>query len=101
MLQPNQPKGLPKDEGLQQAFGRQRCAEQSVIQQTLDASDSSSVSQMHEAMNEIYQQHSQGYRHDYQQQLQVLDADMSGHIKSGCLPILSNRYRVVPQRSVG
>lgn len=66
------------DEGLQRAFGRARCAEQSVIQATLDASDAENVSQMEQAMDEIYRQHSQGYGHDYEQQLQILDVDMSG-----------------------
>ncbi len=66
------------DPGLQQAFGRGRCAEQSVIQETLDASDAENVSQMEQAMDEIYRQHSQGYRHDYEQQLQILDVDRSG-----------------------
>lgn len=66
------------DRGLQQAFGRDRCAEQSVIQQTLDASSGQNVAQMHQAMDEIYRLHSQGYRHDYTQQLQLLDVDMSG-----------------------
>jgi hypothetical protein len=31
-------KRVGSDEGLQRAFGRERCAEQSVIQETLDAS---------------------------------------------------------------
>ncbi len=66
------------DPGVQQAFGRARCAEQSVIQETLDASDAASVQQMHAAMDEIYRQHSQGYRHEYDNHLQVLDVDMSG-----------------------
>lgn len=67
------------DRGLQRAFGRGRCAEQSVIQETLDASTVENVSQMHQAIDLIYRTHSQGYRHDYQQQIQVLDVDMSGH----------------------
>lgn len=67
------------DQGLQQAFGRSRCAEQSVIQETLDASTAENVNELHQAMDTIYQQHSQGYRHDYQHSLQILDVDMSGH----------------------
>jgi len=67
------------DSGLQQAFGRARCAEQSVIQETLDASDEAAVSQMHQAIGQIYRAHSQGYRHDYEKQLQILDVDISGH----------------------
>ncbi len=66
------------DPGLQQAFGRSRCGEQSVIQATLDASSAENVTQMEAAMNAIYRQHSLGSRHDYEQQLQVLDVDMTG-----------------------
>jgi hypothetical protein len=33
---------------------------------------------MDEAMDAIYRQHSAGYRHDYGEQLQILDTDMSG-----------------------
>ena len=69
---------LRNDPGLQQAFGQQGCAEQSVIQQTLDACDANNVEQMHQAMDAIYRQHSQGYGHDYTAQLQLLDMDMSG-----------------------
>jgi hypothetical protein len=69
---------LRTDRALQQAFGRTACAEQSVIQQTLDACTAENVQQMQQALAQIYRQHSQGYRHDYQQRLQVLDADMSG-----------------------
>ncbi len=42
------------DEGLQRAFGREACAEQSVVQETLDACDSENVTQMEQAMDEIY-----------------------------------------------
>ena len=69
---------LRSDQALQQAFGRTACAEQSVIQQTLDACTAENVQQMEQALAHIYRQHSQGYQHDYQQRLQVLDADMSG-----------------------
>lgn len=69
---------LRSDHALQQAFGRTACAEQSVVQQTLDACTAENVQQMEQALAQIYRQHSQGYRHDYQQRLQVLDADMSG-----------------------
>ena len=71
-------KRLRSDRGLQLAFGRLRCAEQSVIQETLDASTAENVSEIEQAVAEIYRQHSQGYGHDYAQQLQILDVDMSG-----------------------
>src|SRR6266446_3021475 len=69
---------LRADAGLQRAFGRSRCAEQSVVQDTLNACTPEHVEQMEQAMESIYRQHSQGYQHDYQAHFQVLDVDMSG-----------------------
>lgn len=69
---------LRADAALQEAFGRSSCAEQSVVQETLDACTSENVTQMEQAMESIYRQHSQGYRHDYARQYQILDVDMSG-----------------------
>jgi hypothetical protein len=69
---------LRADASLQRAFGRSRCAEQSVVQDTLNACTAENVEQMQQAMDSIYRQHSQGYQHDYQTRFQVLDVDMSG-----------------------
>ncbi len=69
---------LRADVGLQRAFGRSRCAEQSVVQDTLNACTAQNVEQMEQAIDSIYRQHSQGYQHDYQASFQVLDVDMSG-----------------------
>jgi hypothetical protein len=69
---------LRSDPVLQAAFGRAACAEQSVVQQTLDACTSANVQQMEQALQAIYRQHSQGYRHDYRMEWQILDVDMSG-----------------------
>jgi hypothetical protein len=66
------------DLGLQRAFGRMGCAEQSVVQDTLDACTAENVSQMHQAMEKIFRRHSQTYRHDYQLDWQLLDVDMTG-----------------------
>jgi hypothetical protein len=71
-------KRLRADPGLQVAFGRQACAEQSVVQETLDACTEANVAQLHHAMDTIYGRHSRGYRHDYTRRLQVLDVDMTG-----------------------
>jgi hypothetical protein len=71
-------KRLKADTGLQRAFGRTGCAEQSVVQDTLDACTAENVSQMHQAMEVIFRRHSQTYRHDYQLNWQVLDTDMTG-----------------------
>jgi hypothetical protein len=69
---------LRSDPTLQRAVGRTACAEQSVVQQTLDACTPETVGQMPHALAAIYRQHAAGYRHDYSQHWQVLDADMSG-----------------------
>ncbi len=69
---------LRADGALQRAFGRSRCAEQSVVQDTLNACTAENVQQMEQAMDSIYRQHSQGFQHDYQASFQVLDVDMSG-----------------------
>ncbi len=66
------------DPALQAAFGRHACAEQSVVQDTLDACTEATVNELAAAWNTIYRQHSQGYRHAYAQDWQVLDIDMSG-----------------------
>jgi hypothetical protein len=71
-------KRLRPDAGLQRAFGRDGCAEQSVVQDTLDACTAQNVDQMHAAMDEIYRRHSQGYGHDYYSEWQLLDVDMTG-----------------------
>jgi hypothetical protein len=66
------------DRGLQRAFGRARCADQSQVSRTLDRCTVDNVQQMRQANQEIYRTHGQSYRHDYDRQWQVLDVDMSG-----------------------
>ena len=69
---------LRADPALQRAFGRQACAEQSVIQEPLDACSEANVLEMQQALTTIYRTHSQGYPHDYTAAWQLLDVDMSG-----------------------
>ena len=69
---------LRADPVLQRAFGRNGCAEQSVVQQTLDHATPQNATEMQQALTTIYRQHSQGYVHDYAHEWQVLDVDMSG-----------------------
>jgi Transposase DDE domain group 1 len=69
---------LRSDPGLQAAIGRTRCAEQSVVQDTLDACTAENVQQMEQAVSTIYRQQSPAYRHDYRAAWQVLDVDISG-----------------------
>jgi hypothetical protein len=70
--------GLRADPALQAAFGRTACAEQSVIQDTLDACTATTVAQMEAAVDTIFRQYSRAAHHDYDQQLQILDADITG-----------------------
>ena len=69
---------LRADSGLQRAFGRKRCAEQSVVQDPLNACTPENVEQMEQALQTIYRHQSQGYQHNYQASLQILDVAMSG-----------------------
>ena len=69
---------LRTDPALQQAFGRSACAEQSVVQETLDACTTENVTQLQHALDEIYRQHGQSVHHDYQANFHLLDVDMSG-----------------------
>jgi len=71
-------KRVRADRGLQAAFGRAGCAEQSVVQDTLDACSEENIVQMQAALDQIYRQHSQGYTHNYQKGWQLLDIDMTG-----------------------
>ena len=66
------------DKALQRAFGRQRCAEQSVVQETLSSCTEKNVIEMQAAVAELFRAHSAAYRHDYDAGFQVLDADLSG-----------------------
>jgi Zn finger protein HypA/HybF involved in hydrogenase expression len=71
-------KRVRAERAVQVAFGRQSCAEQSVIQDTLDACTEQNVAEMHHAMTQIFRRQSQSYRHDYQHEWQLLEVDMSG-----------------------
>jgi hypothetical protein len=66
------------DAALQRAFGRKGCAEQSVVQETLDACTSNNISEMKRAFKALLQRHGRAYRHPYQERLQLLDVDMTG-----------------------
>src|SRR6266508_2415944 len=69
---------LRSDLALQRAFGRTACAEQSVVQETLNTCSTEQVTQLAQALQTIYREHAQGYAHDYQAAWQLLDADLTG-----------------------
>lgn len=69
---------LRADSTLQHAFGRQTCAEYSLVQDTLDASTAENVEQLRYVVTSLFREHSRAARHDYSAALQVLDLDMTG-----------------------
>jgi hypothetical protein len=69
---------IEPDEGVQKAFGREACADQSTISDTLGVCTQETVSQMRAALQVVYRAHGQAYRHSYERCCQVLDVDMSG-----------------------
>lgn len=69
---------LRADPALQTAFGRTACAEQSVVQQTLDHATSEHVHEMEQAIDTMYREQSHASRHRYQDGWQILDVDLSG-----------------------
>jgi hypothetical protein len=66
------------DKALQKAFGREDCADQSTVSETLNACDEQTVKQMRVANKRIYQRYGKGYHHHYGKHMQILDVDMSG-----------------------
>jgi hypothetical protein len=66
------------DIAVQRAFGRQTCAEQSTISQTLNACTPENVQQLRTVVQIVLQQQGQTYHHDYARTWQVLDIDTTG-----------------------
>lgn len=66
------------DRAMQLAFGRQSCAEQSTISDTLNACTVENVSQMRSAINEILRCYGGSSQHSYETKWQVLDVDVTG-----------------------
>jgi hypothetical protein len=54
------------DVAVQRAFGRQTCAEQSTISDTLNACTADNVQQLRAAVQFVLRQHGQSYQHDYE-----------------------------------
>jgi len=69
---------LRADEALQRAFGRAGCAEQSVIQETLDACTRTNVAELMQALNLIFERQSLAYQHDFRERMLLLDIDLTG-----------------------
>lgn len=66
------------DPALQLAFGRAGCAQHATIHDTLQACQPDNVIQLRAAFTELFRQHSWACRHDFNQQVLILDLDLSG-----------------------
>jgi hypothetical protein len=66
------------DRAVQVAFGRQSCAEQSTISDTLNACSAENVNQLRMAVTAILRCYGSSYRHLYDTQWQLLDVDVTG-----------------------
>ena len=71
-------KRVRTDKAMQMAFGRNACAEQSVISETLNACTEANADQIEEVLRKVYQQFSKGYQHDYEKGYLLLDVDLTG-----------------------
>lgn len=69
---------LRSEPGIQKAFGRRACAEQSSVSRTLNACTPEQVEQLRQALQVIFRKHGRSYHHNYEQGLQWLDVDMTG-----------------------
>ena len=66
------------DAPLQRAFGRDRCADQSTIQRTLQAFSEKNVAQLREAVEAIGRRYSATFSHDFERQMLVVEVNLTG-----------------------
>jgi hypothetical protein len=69
---------LRHDEAVQQAFGRDGCADQSTVSDTLNACHQTEVEQMRQAQQVLLRASGRAYQHEYDKQCQILDVDLTG-----------------------
>jgi hypothetical protein len=68
---------LRADPALYRAFGLPGCADQSGIAETLDAATQEDLAALRAALSDLFERYSQARRHRFQQDLLVLDIDLS------------------------
>ena len=66
------------DAPLQRAFGRERCADQSTIQRTLNAFTSENVAQLRQAVEAIGRCYSATFSHDFEREMLVVEVHLTG-----------------------
>jgi len=68
---------LRADPRMQAAWGRESCAEQSTVQETLNACTTENVQELRQALKEIYRAHGLAPRHHFGDSLLFLTVDLS------------------------
>lgn len=66
------------DEALQKLFGRQACAEQSTISETVNAATAQTIHEMEMLVKQILREHGSCCRHNYEKKWLLLDVDLTG-----------------------
>jgi len=66
------------DPALQQAFGRESCAEQSTVADTLDHFTQDTIQNLREAIETIYFHKGKIFQHDFNRKPLILDIDLTG-----------------------
>lgn len=69
---------LAADVALQRAWGRQRCADQASVQDTLSAITWQNLVELRQALAQIFNSYSRATHHDFSQAPLILDVDMTG-----------------------
>src|SRR5919106_4166112 len=69
---------LRPDVPLQRAFGRDRCADQSTIQRTLNAFTEENVAQLRQAVEAIGRCYSATFSHDFEREMLVVEVHLTG-----------------------
>jgi hypothetical protein len=73
-------KYLRADRVLQAGFGLTGCADQSTIQDTLDACNPTNLTQMEQAYSQIYRQFANAPHHNFERGWLILDSDFSAEL---------------------
>ena len=69
---------LRADGAISRAWGRERCADQSSVQETLSACTAQNIEQMQQVLGEIYQRFGRAANHPYATGPLILDIDLTG-----------------------
>lgn len=66
------------DMPLMRAFGRERCADQSTVSETLNTFTERTVSQLREAIESIQRSHCEVFSHQFAKEMLLLEVDLTG-----------------------